>query len=79
MRDKEGKVITKEEEQLSRWVEHFKSVLNRPYPETPAVVQGGAIELEMKKGPITCSEIEKAIRETKGNIAPGEDRITLIC
>ena len=30
----------------------------------------------MIKGPITCQEIEKAIRETKGNRAPGEDRIT---
>ena len=30
----------------------------------------------MKKGPITCAEIEKAIQETKSNSAPREDRIT---
>ena len=76
VRDKEGKIISKEEDQRARWAEHFQSVLNRPEPEVPAVIQGGAREFEMKKGPITCLEIEKAIRETKGNRAPGEDRIT---
>ena len=30
----------------------------------------------MDKDPITCEEIEKAIRDTKGNRAPGQDRIT---
>ncbi|GFR68825.1 craniofacial development protein 2-like [Elysia marginata] len=30
----------------------------------------------MKKGPITCLEIEKVIAKSKSNRAPGEDRIT---
>ncbi|GFR71463.1 endonuclease-reverse transcriptase [Elysia marginata] len=32
--------------------------------------------MEMKKGPFTCSEIEKTIAKSKSNRAPGEDRIT---
>lgn len=76
VRDKTGKSIPKDEDQLARWAEHFQSVLNRPDPVTQAVFQGGVRELEMKKGPITCPEIVKAIRETKGNRASGEDRIT---
>ena len=76
VRDKEGKALSKEEDQRNRWAEHFENVLNRPDPERPAEIQGRGRELEMIKGPITCQEIEKAIRETKGNRAPGEDRIT---
>ena len=74
--DKEGKVIAKEEDQLARWAEHFHGVLNRPDPMTPAVIQGSVREFEMKRGPILCHEIQTAIQETKGNRAPGEDRIT---
>ena len=76
VRDKEGKVITKEEDQRTRWAEHFQEVLNRPDPVRPAEIQDRACELEMIKTPITCQEIEEAIRETKANRAPGEDRIT---
>ena len=32
IRDKNGKLITNETEQGLRWIEHFKSVLNRPPP-----------------------------------------------
>ena len=76
VRDKEGKVVSKEEDQLARWAEHFQGVLNRPDPVMPAEIQGSTREFEMKRGPILCHEIQTAIRETKGNRAPGEDRIT---
>ena len=74
--DKEGKPIANEEEQRARWAEHFKTVLNHPEPETQAEVQETANEFEMKQQPITCTEIEEAIKETKGNRAPGEDLVT---
>ena len=32
--------------------------------------------IEMKKGKITVEEIASAIKQTKGNRAPGEDRVT---
>ncbi|CAC5416958.1 unnamed protein product [Mytilus coruscus] len=34
VKDKNGNVITKIEEQLKRWKEHFKEVLNRPPQQT---------------------------------------------
>ena len=76
VQDVNGKLLTKEDEQRERWAEHFCTVLNRPDPETPAVVEDSNTTIEMKKGPITCKEIEEAIMETKGNRAPGDDRIT---
>lgn len=33
LRDKDGKLISKPEEQLNRWREHFQEILNRPFPE----------------------------------------------
>ena len=76
VQDKNGKILTKEAEQRERWAEHFSNLLNRPDPVTTAVIQETGREVEMKRGPITCKEIEDAIMETKGNRAPGEDRIT---
>jgi hypothetical protein len=37
-KDNNGKVLTTTEEQLARWAEHFKEVLNRPPPDvTPEI------------------------------------------
>ena len=76
VKNREGKQLTTENEQLTRWAEHFKTTLNRPEPDTEAEIQHTTRELEMNKRPITCTEIEEAIKETKGNRAPGEDKIT---
>ena len=76
IQSKDGKPITKEDEQCERWKEHFGTVLNRPDPDEPAPAMEVKEEFAMDKGPITCQEIEKAIRDTKGNRAPGQDRIT---
>ncbi|KAM9354321.1 uncharacterized protein KZ484_012474 isoform 1-T2 [Pholidichthys leucotaenia] len=74
--DKNGKVLMKEEDQLSRWAEHFRETLNRPDPKEEAVIEDTGFHIEMKQGRITQQEIEEAIKQTKGNRAPGEDRIT---
>merc|ERR1712002_1108115 len=66
----------KSEDQLRRWAEHFKETLNRPDPEEEAIIEDTEFQVEMKRGPITQEEIKGAIRQTKGNRAPGEDRIT---
>ncbi|GFS05814.1 endonuclease-reverse transcriptase [Elysia marginata] len=73
VKDEHGKLITKLENQCKRWANHFKTILNT---ERPAYIEGKGKEIEMRKGPITCLEIEKAIANSKSNRAPGEDRIT---
>ncbi|GFS26491.1 endonuclease-reverse transcriptase [Elysia marginata] len=76
VKDEPGKLITKLENQCSRWANHFQTILNRPYPKRAAYIEGKGKEMEMKKGPITCLEIGKASAKSKSNRAPGEDRIT---
>ena len=77
IKDKDGKHLVTEDEQRTRWAEHFNTILNRPEPETQAEIRCSSTrEFEMNKRPITCTEIEEAIKETKGNRAPGEDKIT---
>ena len=76
VKDKEGKVLSREDDQRARWAEHFKTVLNRPDPIRTAQIDARSRNLEMKRGTITCLEIENAIRKSKNNKAPGEDRIT---
>ena len=76
VRDREGKVLMKTEDQLHRWAEHFKETLNRPDPEEEAIIEDTGFHVEMKRGRITQEEIREAICQTKGNRAPGEDRVT---
>ena len=76
VKDRHGKVLTKDEDQLNRWAEHFKETLNRPDPDEEATIEDMGFQLEMKRGPITQQEIVDAIRQTRSNKAPGEDRIT---
>ena len=76
VRDRNGKVLMKTEDQLHRWAEHFKETLNRPDPEEEATIEDTGFHVEMKQGRVTQEEIKEALRHTKGNRAPGEDRIT---
>jgi len=76
VKDKNGNALTKNEEQLERWAEHFEEILNRPDPEEEAAVEDMGFHIEMKRGSITQHEIIEAIKQTKGNKAPGEDKIT---
>jgi len=64
------------EDQLQRWAVHFQDVLNRPDTEEEAIVEDTDFHIEMKRGRIAVNEIEEAIRQTKGNRAPGEDMMT---
>ena len=58
--------------------EHFQELLDREEPtETPDFTSAQPqTTIEMKKGKITVDEIATAIKQTKGNRAPGEDRLT---
>ena len=78
VKDEQGNVLAKEEEQMTRWAEHFQEVLNRDEPAETLDFDNAEPQqsIEMKKGKITVEEIASAIKQTKGNRAPGEDRVT---
>lgn len=75
VKDKNGKTITSDAEQRSRWVEHFKEVLNRPPPLTVYDIPPATEQLNVNTNPPTNAEIIKAIKKMKNNKASGPDGI----
>ena len=74
VKDREGKLLSKEDEVRKRWQEHFMEVLNRPDPETVAEVVGDSeINEEIEEGPATKLEIKNAIKDMKNGKAAGID------
>ena len=77
IRDKDGKLLTKEGEVSARWKEHFSEVLNRPEPSEPADVENtDIVELDIDDSPPTYEEVRTVLRELKNGKAPGVDNIT---
>ena len=75
VRDKQGNPLTTTEDQLKRWAEHFRELLNRPAPEAPPDIPPAEAIL-----PISCdrpskTEIRKAIMSLKNGKAAGPDEI----
>ena len=73
--DKNGNPLTTTNEQLKRWAEHFRELLNRPIPDSPP--DKPSVETEL---PISCdkpskAEIKKAIVPLRGGKAAGPDGI----
>ena len=56
VKDKDGKLLIKLNEQMERWNEHFKSVLNRPEPDHPVTLEPGP-DLNIKVDNIKKPEI----------------------
>ena len=78
VKDREGKLLSKEDEVRKRWQEHFMEVLNRPDPETVAeVVDDSDNNKEIEQGPVTKLEIKNAIKDMKNGKAAGIDKITV--
>ncbi|XP_071147395.1 uncharacterized protein [Mytilus edulis] len=73
VKDKHGKIITSEREQVARWVEHFKAVLNRPEPINEFQGAPSLEELDISTDPPSKVEIAKAIKSTKSGKAAGID------
>ena len=72
VKDREGKLLSKEDEVRKRWQEHFMVVLKRPDPETVAeVVDDSAINKEIEEGPVTKLEIKNAIKDMKNGKVAG--------
>nr|KAG5707916.1 hypothetical protein BaRGS_031647 [Batillaria attramentaria] len=61
VKDKNGHPLTTTEEQLKRWAEHFRELLNRPIPETPPVIPPAETELPINCDTPSKAEIRKAI------------------
>ena len=75
--DKNGNPLTTTKEQLKRWAEHFRELLNCPSPDSPPDIPSAETEL-----PISCykpskAEIKKAIMTLRSGKAAGPDEITV--
>nr|KAG5699610.1 hypothetical protein BaRGS_000726 [Batillaria attramentaria] len=75
VKDKNGQIITKEEDQRTRWAEHFKETLNRPPPPVPPDIPPAAQLLDISTNLPTKTEIIKAIKSLKSGKAAGPDCI----
>ena len=74
VRNKEGKLLTKEGEIKGRWQEHFTEVLNRPVPEVATEVEEtDVVNNNIDIGEITRGEIRSALVDMKIGKAPGID------
>ncbi|EYC15643.1 hypothetical protein Y032_0036g3270 [Ancylostoma ceylanicum] len=68
IKDKNGKLLMSDEEQHSRWIEHFRDILNQADPpqtcnfddERQAI--DAVDELDVNTGDISVEETEAAIR-----------------
>ena len=74
VKDKNGKALTKPEEQLTRWQEHFQEVQNRPPRTNPPSIERGQV-LKIKTGPITKTDVTTATKHLKNGKAGGIDNI----
>ena len=74
VKDSSGTLLTKKEDQLKRWREHFRSILNRPAPEEPPDITGST-QLNIRTGNITKAEIKKALKSLNRGKAAGCDNI----
>lgn len=74
VKDKDGKVLTKLNEQMEKWNKHFISVLNRPEPDHLVTLPPGE-DLNIKVDNIKKHEIKKALKSLKNGKAAGIDGI----
>ena len=72
VKDKDGEILTTDEEVTRRWQEHFDSVLNRPDPEYPAVVNDKLQnKIAVSTECITRQEIKAVLKNMKSGKAAG--------
>ena len=75
VKDKDGDQPTTTEEQLKRWAEQFRELLNRPSPETPPDIPPAETELPISCDKPTKVEIKKAIMTLRSGKAAGPGEI----
>jgi hypothetical protein len=75
MKGKNGNPLLTTEEQLKRWADNCRELLNRPTPETPPDIQPAEAELPISYDKPSKAEIRKAIMTLKNGKAAGLDDI----
>ena len=75
IKDKNGNVLTSDEDQLKRRREHFEELLNRPSPQNPPDITPAEEVLQINCETPSKADIEKAIRHMKRGKASGPDKI----
>lgn len=65
VRDNDGKLLSKEDDQMNRWKEHFQQVLNRPTPEIGPELADNDEELSISCARISKNEIKNAVKKLK--------------
>jgi len=73
--DKNGNVLTSDEDQMKRWREHFEELLNRPSRQNPPYIVPAEEVLQINCERPTKADIEKAIHYMKRGKASGPDKI----
>lgn len=68
-KDKQGKTIKEIEQQIKRWAEHFRELLNRPAPPNPPDIDPAISDLPINCNKPTREEIRKSITLLK-NVKP---------
>jgi flagellum-specific peptidoglycan hydrolase FlgJ len=76
IKNKDGEVLTSEEDQMKRWEEYFSEILNRPAPGKEIEIPSAEEILDINIEPPSRAEIEQAISKLKKHKAPGPDGIT---
>ena len=72
---KNGNPLTTTNEQLKRWTEHFRELLNRPTPDSPQDIPPAETELPINCDKPSKAEIKKAIMTLRSGKAAGPDEI----
>jgi hypothetical protein len=75
IKDKNGKVLTTTEEQLARWTEHFKELLNRPPLDVTPEINRADEELKINLNLPSKLDIKQVIKKSKTVKASGPDNI----
>ena len=78
VKDKEGRLLTKDDEIRKRWRDHFTEVLNRPVPSDEAIIMQDTPTIETTEtGYITREEVRRAVGIMKNGKAAEIDSISV--
>ena len=73
--DTSGNPLTTTKEQLNRWAEHFRELLNRPTPDSPPDISSAETQQPISCNKPSKTEIKKVIMTLRSGKAAGPDEI----